>query len=157
VDDDAYEFPYPTTLLPVPYDADTSLIHLLHTIIPQARASRHLNVEVPSSSKLEPSSYQHHFSFPMETQSQQSNADMEVETTLPFPQQKPVMALENVRTVIHPDGLLLYVANATYEPGTTPLSSWVPITAYEVAGQAAFCARKSVDPVVDPPLAMFER
>jgi snurportin-1 len=29
---------------------------------------------------------------------------------------------------IHADGLLLYVAEASYEPGTSPLSSWVPIS-----------------------------
>jgi len=30
---------------------------------------------------------------------------------------------------IKPDGLLLYVAQAIYEPGTSPLSSWVPLAA----------------------------
>lgn len=30
---------------------------------------------------------------------------------------------------IKPDGLLLYVAPAIYEPGTNPLSSWVPLAA----------------------------
>lgn len=31
---------------------------------------------------------------------------------------------------IQPDGLLLYVSQASYEPGTSPLSSWVPIKAH---------------------------
>jgi snurportin-1 len=29
------------------------------------------------------------------------------------------------------DGLLLYVAEASYEPGTSPLSSWIPIVSQE--------------------------
>jgi snurportin-1 len=34
-----------------------------------------------------------------------------------------------VQAEIKPDGLLLYVAQAIYEPGTSPLSSWVPLVA----------------------------
>ncbi|KAE9407113.1 hypothetical protein BT96DRAFT_176875 [Gymnopus androsaceus JB14] len=30
-------------------------------------------------------------------------------------------------TTIQPDGLLLYVSEASYEPGTSPLSSWIPL------------------------------
>ena len=36
-----------------------------------------------------------------------------------------------VDTFIQPDGLLLYVAESSYEPGTSPLSSWIPIVGYE--------------------------
>jgi len=36
-----------------------------------------------------------------------------------------------IKAQIQPDGLLLYVAESSYEPGTSPLSSWVPITVYE--------------------------
>ena len=32
---------------------------------------------------------------------------------------------------IQPDGLLLYVSEASYESGTSPLSSWIPITGYD--------------------------
>ncbi|KAI5888600.1 uncharacterized protein SCHCODRAFT_02637180 [Schizophyllum commune H4-8] len=32
---------------------------------------------------------------------------------------------------VEPDGLLLYVAEAMYEQGTSPLASWVPIRSYE--------------------------
>ena len=28
------------------------------------------------------------------------------------------------------DGLLLYVSQASYEPGTSPLSTWIPVTGY---------------------------
>jgi snurportin-1 len=57
-------------------------------------------------------------------------------------------ATRTVQAEIQPDGLLLYVAQSIYEPGTSPLSSWVPI----------------VSPVADAagtetssPLDMFER
>ena len=30
-----------------------------------------------------------------------------------------------------PDGVLLYVAEASYEPGTSPLSSWIPIAGHD--------------------------
>ena len=39
------------------------------------------------------------------------------------------MRLETADAEIQPDGLLLYVSQASYEPGTSPLSSWVPIQA----------------------------
>lgn len=50
---------------------------------------------------------------------------------------------------IKPDGLLLYVAQAIYEPGTSPLSSWVPLAAPATDEMA------SVDQSF--PLDVFER
>lgn len=44
---------------------------------------------------------------------------MDVETTQP--------TVRSIQTDVKSDGLLLYVAQAIYEPGTSPLSSWVPI------------------------------
>ena len=64
------------------------------------------------------------------------------ETTLPLP--APFKAQVPTSTAcVQPDGMLLYVAEASYEPGTSPLSSWVPIcldptaqgTEVEVAAQ----------------------
>lgn len=63
---------------------------------------------------------------------------------------------------IRPDGLLLYVAQASYEPGTSPLSTWVPIVAYD-AGQyavmdvGASAATVSASKDREGPLALFER
>lgn len=111
----AYEFPYPTALVPVPYDADTSLVHLLQQVIPTARAARTVAISAGYD-----------------------GGGMELD------------GHGHVPAVVVPDGLLLYVAGATYEPGTSPLSSWVPIEAYDVVPQATPGAREG-------PLDMFER
>jgi len=39
--------------------------------------------------------------------------------------------IESMAASIQPDGLLLYVSEASYESGTSPLSSWIPITGYD--------------------------
>ena len=39
--------------------------------------------------------------------------------------------IEPMAASIQPDGLLLYVSEASYESGTSPLSSWIPITGYD--------------------------
>ncbi|KIJ23060.1 hypothetical protein M422DRAFT_276440 [Sphaerobolus stellatus SS14] len=44
---------------------------------------------------------------------------------------------------VYPDGLLLYVSQASYEPGTSPLSLWIPI--------------KPLYEAQESPLAIFER
>ena len=49
---------------------------------------------------------------------------------------------------IQPDGLLLYVAQAIYEPGTSPLSSWVPLATPAVDGAST---------ETTSPLDVFER
>jgi snurportin-1 len=38
--------------------------------------------------------------------------------------------LKTEATVVRSDGMLLYVSQSSYEPGTSPLSLWVPIRAY---------------------------
>jgi len=58
-------------------------------------------------------------------------------------------ALRHVQTEIKPDGLLLYVAQAIYEPGASPLSSWVPI-ATPVMDEMANMEQSS-------PMDIFER
>jgi len=55
--------------------------------------------------------------------------------------------IESVTTNVQPDGLLLYVSEASYEPGTSPLSSWIPITGYE----------KPDEPIGIHPLELFHR
>jgi len=49
---------------------------------------------------------------------------------------------------IQPDGLLLYVAQAIYEPGTSPLSSWVPLVTPAADGAST---------ETTSPLDVFER
>ena len=51
---------------------------------------------------------------------------MDVDGSLP-----PLQALTSLPVNLESDGLLLYVAQASYEPGTSPLSSWIPIAGYE--------------------------
>jgi hypothetical protein len=48
----------------------------------------------------------------------------------------PVVASVQVQTCIQSDGLLLYVAEASYEAGTSPLSNWIPIVGYEETQKA---------------------
>lgn len=56
------------------------------------------------------------------------------------------------------DGLLLYVAQATYEPGTSPLSLWVPAKAYAEERTADASADTSMDVGTrEAPLDIFER
>lgn len=43
----------------------------------------------------------------------------------------PAFQVAPVATSVQPDGLLLYVSEASFEPGTSPLSSWIPITGYD--------------------------
>ena len=56
-------------------------------------------------------------------------------------------ALISIFANVAPDGLLLYVAEASYETGASPLSSWIPINA-ESAESLSPRAR---------PLDVFER
>ena len=66
--------------------------------------------------------------------------------------------LSHITAPVMPDGLLLYVAHATYEPGTSPLSTWVPIRAYTEEREA--CAGKGPAgdaATVEGPLDVFER
>ena len=58
--------------------------------------------------------------------STQSQFPSHSETMRPLP--APFKAQVPASTArVQPDGMLLYVAEASYEPGTSPLSSWVPI------------------------------
>ncbi|TFK47555.1 hypothetical protein OE88DRAFT_1665745 [Heliocybe sulcata] len=100
----SYCFPYPIALLPVPYHTDTSPGSLISSIIPSARATRYVPIHIPTP-----------HSFPMDIDMQFGSGN----STHP------------VTFEVAPDGLLLYVAQASYEPGTSPLSSWVPIHAYD--------------------------
>ncbi|KAI6016195.1 hypothetical protein EDC04DRAFT_2903467 [Pisolithus marmoratus] len=103
-----YRFPYPTSFVPIPYHTDTTLQSLFSSIIPLARSTREISVEVPASAPFQPS----------------SPAAMSVDTTY-----DPIEALSSktVTSQIRSDGLLLYVTQASYEEGTSPLSCWVPI------------------------------
>lgn len=66
---------------------------------------------------------------------------MDVDGSLPS-----LQTLTSLPVNLESDGLLLYVSQASYEPGTSPLSSWIPIVGY-----GAEAARS------DRPLDLFEQ
>ena len=59
---------------------------------------------------------------------------------------------------VQPDGMLLYVAEASYEPGTSPLSSWVPICLDPTAhGTKVEVAAQGINFGQEGPLETFQR
>ena len=93
-------------------------------------------------------------STPLPVPSVQTDAgSMDLDTAGPAPL---VVQLQSTQAEIQPDGLLLYVAQATYEPGTSPLSSWVPIKGYE-PDVKRIEGGVEVDVPADSPLDVFER
>jgi len=119
-----YRFPYPTTFLQIPYHTNTTFTHFLSAIIPRARSSYRAQVSIPAG--------------PSDTDVMDIDSS---QFTGPAPRA--------VQAEIKPDGLLLYVAQAIYEPGTSPLSSWVPLVA-PVTDEVAVSDQSS-------PLEVFER
>lgn len=111
----AYHFPYPVTLLPVPYHTDTTFTTLQTHVIPVVRSVRSVPVIVPASL---PSA--------APADSDAAAGGMEVDTSA---SSKERPALISVFANVAPDGLLLYIAEASYEAGASPLSSWIPINA----------------------------
>lgn len=97
-----HRFSYPTTLLPIPYHTDTSCSNLIAHIIPVARTPRTVDVQVPVDIDVEIA---------------EDGMDMRGD------------GVQQLNVNLDPDGLLLYVSEASYESGTSPLSSWIPITA----------------------------
>jgi len=71
---------------------------------------------------------------------------MDVDNSLP-----PPLILTSLSVELKSDGLLLYVSQASYEPGTSPLSSWIPITGY-TEDRGGKSSKGS-----DRPLDLFER
>jgi snurportin-1 len=133
VDAIAYHFPYPVSLLPVPYHTNTALPYLTSHVIPLARSLRLVSIDVPT--------------IPLPAEGMAPT--MEVDGALPI---SPM--LTPVSISLEPDGMLLYVSQASYEPGTSPLSSWIPITGYtkERDGTDSGCQTGS-----NRPLDLFER
>ncbi|KAI0674125.1 hypothetical protein C8Q78DRAFT_966687 [Trametes maxima] len=128
-----YEFPHPTTFAPIPYHTNTTLAHLLSTLIPLTRTTRAIPITLPAPASGE------------------STTDLDGTT--------PLVQLQSVQVGVRSDGLLLYVAQATYEPGTSPLSSWVPLRAYQTHEERIQqeTGRGGGASVVESPLDLFER
>lgn len=116
-----YQFPYPTTFLPVPYHTDTTLPSLYKEIIPSARSTRSVTVDVPVLFNVTPGAALNANDGTMEVDMTSSNdtlGNTNPSTTAP----------RTIETDVVADGLLLYVSEASYEMGTSPLSSWIPIS-----------------------------
>jgi snurportin-1 len=95
-----YQFPYPTIFRPVPSYHPLPFDYLLTTVIPAVYECSSLEVRLPSPSI------------------KQVADGMDIES----------VCTHDTRTVrFGSDGILLYFAEAAYEPGTSPLSLWVPI------------------------------
>lgn len=133
-----YQFPHPSNFVPVPYHIDTTMPHLLNHLIPLTRTPRSINISTPTS---------HHSSH-----SQPDSGSMDLDDT----PAALVVQLQTAQIAVQPDGLLLYVAQATYEPGTSPLSTWVPIKSYEPDGKTVVDGVE-VAVAAESPLSVFER
>jgi len=106
-------FEYPHSFLPIPYyNPPISLDMFVNTVIPTAKMRRSFELQFPaplSATTVDS----------METDGIVDGGEtmdgwMEVETEQVVP------------TSIDSDGMLLYVSGACYQPGQTPLSTWVP-------------------------------
>ncbi|KAG1735592.1 uncharacterized protein EDB91DRAFT_1144148 [Suillus paluster] len=102
-----YRFPYPTSFVPIPYHTDTTLTSLSSFVIPMARLTREISVDIPVH--VSPPEFTSH--------------DMAIDGT-----QDSVLSRSTTPVVVRvdSDGLLLYVSHASYEEGTSPLSCWIP-------------------------------
>ncbi|RXW17648.1 hypothetical protein EST38_g8201 [Candolleomyces aberdarensis] len=142
------QFPYPTYFLPIPYHTNTSLAVLNTEIIPAARSKRSITVDVPIPNKE-----------PLDCVTAATSMDVELGTGVPSSPTftftstlSPSIVMSPVPVTVEPDGLLLYVAEAGYEPGTSPLSSWVPISGYQSPGDPM----PSSNPLAEQPLDLFQ-
>ncbi|KAJ3731732.1 hypothetical protein DFJ43DRAFT_1077124 [Lentinula guzmanii] len=103
-----YTFPYPTTLLPVPYHAaPLSLSTFINVVVPASRNTRSVSVNLPIPSSS------------LNGDTEGGDMDVDVPT---IPLGSPTQEHS-----ISPDGLLLYLAEASYESGSSPLSNWIPL------------------------------
>lgn len=128
-----YNFQYPTSFIPIPYHMDTTLPVLHSHIVPLARSTRELLVDIPTSIP---------FQCPASSDSAMSidfGADHSRPATLP----------------VHliSDGLLLYVSHASYEEGISPLSCWIPARPVTIPGEHETCDMEQKN----SPLDLFQR
>ncbi|KIO33772.1 hypothetical protein M407DRAFT_229640 [Tulasnella calospora MUT 4182] len=163
-------FPYPFYFLGVPYySPPLTLPSFLQTLIPAARSTRQLSIQVPIP-KPPPPPKRPRAKGKGKAKEQNANASMDVEARDAEPVEETmemeanaelqdeygrdspaVMAryLQSKRVPTPPmpktradtasfvsDGILLYVSQASYQPGETPLACWIPAEPLPVQGQA---------------------
>lgn len=131
----------------IPYYTDTTLSTLYRHILPIVRTPRSFTIDIPNfpSSPFQP---------PNTHQRNQSDG-MDVESplfTFGSNQNESSVTMNSRVVTVSSDGLLLYVAEAIYESGTSPLSTWIPLVSYDDGDSKEPRARES-----DGPLDVFER
>ncbi|TDL19635.1 hypothetical protein BD410DRAFT_727057 [Rickenella mellea] len=145
-----YQFAHPTTFVPVPFYTPTTYETLVNDIIPCARTVRTVVVEVLDLG-----------SAVNVVANDEDNMQLDGRPGHIYP--SAMRSISKLDAPIQPDGLLLYVAQASYEPGTSPLSSWVPIMEYDaqhkdnIEAETAPISEVPVASGGDGPLAHFER
>ncbi|PSS37212.1 hypothetical protein PHLCEN_2v945 [Hermanssonia centrifuga] len=142
-----YQYQYPTALIPIPYHLNLTLPHLSAHLIPLTRTIRHISITVPISMLAEP-------------QVESSTVTMELELSEGL---NAVVELQSKLAEVRPDGMLLYMAQASYEPGTSPLSTWVPIRTYaenrtsDGNADGGISVPRNFSSALEGPLDIFER
>ncbi|KAF7323716.1 hypothetical protein MKEN_00592500 [Mycena kentingensis (nom. inval.)] len=87
-----------------------------------------------------------------------SQRTMDVQVPAAFPAESEMLVEPRTTTlaaVVPSDGLLLYVSEASYEPGTSPLSSWIPLVNYD--GTPVTESEGAVMKDAEGPLDVFSR
>jgi snurportin-1 len=131
----SYNFQYPTSFIPIPYHTDTTLPMLHSCIVPLARSTREIFVDIPTST----SSFQFLPS---------SDSAMSIDTGADH------SGLTTVPVHVTSDGLLLYVSHASYEEGISPLSCWIPIRPVIIPGEQEI---DDTERESNGPLDLFQR
>ncbi|KAH6900823.1 hypothetical protein BKA70DRAFT_1158969 [Coprinopsis sp. MPI-PUGE-AT-0042] len=152
---DHLQFPYPTYFMPIPYHADTSLTSLDRDVIPAARSVRSITVGMPSTIPSAPEIGQEEvFSFSMEVEMPLKPAGSSSSPFVFASSSPPSVSLSPTSAIVQSDGLLLYVSESSYEPGTSPLSSWVPLS---LGGNQETEPTHSSGQLDEGPLELFHR
>ncbi|KAI5124675.1 hypothetical protein M0805_004283 [Coniferiporia weirii] len=115
-----YRFPYPTTFAPVPYTTPISFDLILSELLSQARSGRAVRLKLPV--------------LPDMRNSGGDGEEMQVDSSHGQDTMQGLWSADRMQDVdvpIKSDGLLLYVGEASYESGESPLSVWVPRVLYE--------------------------
>ena len=127
-----YQFKYPVTIITIPYHSNLSLPTIANELIPLTRSVRHIPISIPL---------------------QDASSSMALDGI----QADPSVQLHRETAIVQSDGMLLYVAHASYEPGTSPLSTWVPIRAYSQERSPDSQVTATPSSPNNGPLDMFEQ
>lgn len=138
-------FPYPATFVAVPYFTPTPLELLESTVVPAAHAGRALRVKVPNPE------------YTRQTLGESDEMEVDMHAPTGGPSLPDISAEVQVDFHLRSDGILLYVAEAAYESGTSPLSAWIPSSAQsnaEAGNDQSMVVSTSQNEI---PLSVFSR